>query len=138
MTHEYVIALGGRVEPAPADGPAASAIGWAAAAVLAIGSDAEVRAISRGDSSFVDLRGCSVTALPSDLDAAVAVVAGLETGRSVGAALAAADLLGAGPELEVGSPADLAFWSGRELVATVQAGAFTQGDEHFGPFPRAT
>jgi hypothetical protein len=113
MTHEYVIAMGGRVlGAAPGDGPAPTAIGWAADAVLAVGPDDVVRAISRGDSTFLDLAGCTVTAASSDV------------------------------RLEPGAPADLDLWRawppgpGALPLARVRAGAFTEGDEHCGPFAR--
>lgn len=109
MTHEYIIALGGRVHAlrdAEADVEPASAIAWAADLVLAVGSDEVVRGISRGDSIFLDLDGCVVTA----------------------AAIAA--------DLEAGSRADLDFWDAAQIVARVRAGAFTEGDEHCGPFRR--
>lgn len=116
MTHEYVIGIGGRIAGTdPGAGPAPTAIAWAADAVLAVGSDETVRAISRGDSTFVDLDGCTVTA-----------------GEH-------------GTVLEPGAPADLDFWADpggadgdRRLVASVRAGAFTEGDEHCGPFRRAS
>lgn len=66
-----------------------------------------MRAISRGDSTFLDLDGAVVTALdPPTL-------------------------------LEPGAEADLAFWrDGDDPIAVVRAGAFTEGDEHAGPFRR--
>jgi hypothetical protein len=109
MTHEYIIALGGRVHAlrdTAADPEPATAIAWAADHVLAVGSDEVVRGISRGDSIFLDLDGCVVTA--------AAIAAGLEPGSS----------------------ADLDFWDAAQLVARVRAGAFTEGDEHYGPFKR--
>ena len=43
--------------------------------------------------------------------------------------------------LEPGAAADLAFWRadavGAHLIAAVRDGAFTEGDEHYGPFPTA-
>jgi hypothetical protein len=119
MTHEYVIGLGARVLTSAHGDPgqaAATAIAWAADRVLAVGSDEAVSAISRGDSIFLDLGGCVVTAAAVDGDR----------------------------ELEPGSVADLDFWetgpSGQapppRIVARVRGGAFTDGDEHSGPFPR--
>lgn len=131
MTHEYIIALGGRVHTlavadagieGDADTQPASAIAWAADHVLAVGPDEVVRGISRGDSIFLDLDGCVVTAAAAT----------------------------APPGLEVGSPADLDIWdadpleTGAEItsrdapriVARVRAGAFTEGDGHCGPFRR--
>jgi hypothetical protein len=107
MTHEYVIATGGRILGTdPSGGAAATAIAWAADRVLAVGSDAAVRAISRGDSTFIDLDGCAVRALD------------------------------ASTTLEAGSSADLEFRrpGSSEVIAVVRAGAFTVGDEHRGPF----
>lgn len=56
MTHEYTLLTGGTVIRGPglAD---ATAIAWAMATVLAVGSDEEVHAISRGDSHVLDLAG---------------------------------------------------------------------------------
>ena len=52
MTHEYTLLLGGTV--LPGGGRAAcGAVAWAWGTVLALGSDAEVRAISRGDSAVL-------------------------------------------------------------------------------------
>ena len=157
VTHEYVIGLGGRIDPrtaAPAE-TTRTAIGWAADRVLAVGTDDGVRAISRGNSTFLDLHGCVVTALPEDLERADALVreatAGSVPGLDVGTLLMDAGLLGQEATLEPGSPADLAFWCrdatvnmpisaahgppGLRLVAVVRGGAFTEGDEHRGPFP---
>ena len=109
MTHEYVIAVGGRIHVMGDEPEATTAIAWAADRVLAIGSDELVRAISRGDSTFLGLGGCLVTAAPG----------------------------GDSRELEPGSPADLDFWDGPRIVARVRAGRFTEGDEHRGPFQSA-
>ena len=97
-----------------------------------------------------------VTALPEDLERADALVreatTGIDPDLDVGALLMDAGLLGPDASLEPGAPADLAFWGagpastvhigaangppGRRLVAVVRGGAFTEGDEHRGPFPR--
>jgi hypothetical protein len=154
VTHEYVIALDGRIDPHWAeDGePAPTAIAWAADHVLAVGTDDVVRSISRGDSTFLDLGGCVVTALPIDLERAVAMVrrGSVEdtSWQRVGRLLSNAGLLEPGSALEPGSLADLAFWglaSGESdgprsahLVAIVRGGAFTEGDEHTGPFSSAS
>lgn len=113
MTHEFVIAVGGRIAGAAGvDGRAATAIAWAADRILAVGPDDVVRAISRGDSTFLDLAGCTITA---------------------------AD--GPAERLEPGSPADLDVWRGDPgrgaPVASVRAGAFMAGDARTGPFRRA-
>jgi hypothetical protein len=69
MTHEYTILLGGLVLRAVSQGdgrpiePPPSAIAWAHDTILAIGDDRAVRAISRGDSTFIDLAGRAVIPL---------------------------------------------------------------------------
>jgi hypothetical protein len=155
VTHEYVIGLGGRIErrgPVTGDIPP-TAIAWAADRVLAVGPDEVVRSISRGDSTFLELGGCVVTALPDDTGRAEALVreASVAGGSDLdlGALLIGAGLLHSDAVLEVGSPADMAFWGagprsgdpvGRAeigLVAVVRDGAFTEGDEHRGPFSDA-
>jgi hypothetical protein len=128
VTHEYVLATGGVIFGAPvaASGPAGmaaaiggsrgrpSAIAWAADRLLAIGSDGEVRAVSRGDSHMVDLHGGAVTALPAEPDEAE-----LRLRRAVqrGVPFELEELLrpllppGADSQLETGGRADLAIWS---------------------------
>ena len=61
VTHEYTLLLGGIVRSG--DGASdATALGYAHDTVLAVGSDSDVRAISRGDSHVVDLAGRTVIA----------------------------------------------------------------------------
>lgn len=78
MTHEYTILLGGTVRPTP-DRPHAAdlseasearftAIAWAHDTILAVGTDAEVRSISRGDSRFVELDGAQIVPLADWLE----------------------------------------------------------------------
>ena len=67
MTHEYTLLLGGTVMPGDGQ-PDVSAIAWAEEIVLALGTDDEVRAISRGDSHFVDLAGKVVVPLGETLE----------------------------------------------------------------------
>jgi len=59
VTHEYTILFGGTVIPG-GDVPDATAISYALDTVLFLGSDADVRSISRGDSHFIDLHGAFV------------------------------------------------------------------------------
>jgi selenocysteine lyase/cysteine desulfurase len=152
MTHEYVIAVGGTIlHGDPAKGPA-TAVAWAVDRILAIASDDSVTSISRGDSTFIDIRGCAVTRAPRDPSLAEHVLrAAVAEGRPfrTGALLTHAGLLEADQVLEPGSPADLAFWSvdpevlrsesadSLRIVAVVRDGAFTTGDEHRGPFAEA-
>lgn len=106
MTHEYTLLVGG-VVIAGGGLPDASAIALAHDTVLLIGSDEDVRGISRGDSHVVDLGGRFVAPL--------------------GATPAAT--------LEVGGPADLAVFSSDPRladsppvpVAVVRAGHVVEG-----------
>ena len=142
VTHEYVIATGGVIltgaSPAdPATDPAPTAIAWAADRVLAVGRDGDVRAISRGDSTFLDLGGCVVTAAPSDI--AIAEAAAARTDDDLRRVLADSAQIPVDDRLEPGSTADLAFWGrDRRVIAVVRDGAFTTGDIHTGPFPRVS
>jgi hypothetical protein len=79
MTHRYTILVGGTVISGH-DGPDGEAIAWAEDTVIALGSDAAVHAISRGDSDVVDLAGASVVPLGAGLDASWPVGATLEVG----------------------------------------------------------
>jgi predicted amidohydrolase YtcJ len=59
VTHQYTLLVGGVV--IPGDGqPDCSAIAWAQDMVIALGSDDAVMAISRGDSTLIDLAGAVV------------------------------------------------------------------------------
>lgn len=64
MTHEYVILFNGQVAGAIVGphGTRATAIAYAEDTILAVGDDETVRAVSRGDSTFVDLAGRTVEA----------------------------------------------------------------------------
>ena len=88
MTHEYTLLVGGTVIPG-GDLPDAAAIAWAEDTILALGTDEEVRAISRGDSHLVELHGAFVV------------------GLAPGAAAWEATADRAGSALEVGGRADL-------------------------------
>jgi hypothetical protein len=86
VTHAYTLLLGGTVLPGHGQPPHA-AIAWAEGTVLALGTDDQVRAVSRGDSEFVNLRGAYV--IPVGLDETV--------------------MWPPTTTLEIGSPADLAI-----------------------------
>ena len=138
MTHEYVIALNGHIEPDPGGEAEETALAWAADAVLAVGPDDVVRAISRGDSTFLDLCGCLVTPLPDAPSQADSLIRDEHaTGADVARLLVECGLLSADAALEPGAPADLAFWDESGLVAIVRNGHFIDGDTHRGPFPPA-
>jgi predicted amidohydrolase YtcJ len=75
VTHEYTLLVGATVLPG-GGAPACEAVAWAGGVVLALGSEAEVRAISRGDSHLLAFRGAFVVPVgdaievgaPADLD----------------------------------------------------------------------
>jgi 1-aminocyclopropane-1-carboxylate deaminase len=106
MTHEYLIATGGTITTTPAASLAsATAIAWAADTVLVVGTDREMRALSRGDSIFVDLAGATVSATDP-----------------------------AGGPVVIGDPADLDLrLADGTLIARVVAGHFQHPDAHHGP-----
>ena len=79
MTHEYTILVRGRIL-AGGERPEAAGIGWAAGTVIALGSEAEMRAVSRGDSHFVDLAGAFVIPLARGADPGWPTNATLEIG----------------------------------------------------------
>ncbi len=67
MTHEYTILTGATILPGPDRAPC-EAIAWAHGTVLALGSEAEVRAISRGDSHLIAYPGAFVVPLGEALE----------------------------------------------------------------------
>jgi hypothetical protein len=67
VTHEYRILVGGTVIRG-AGQPDATAIAWAGDTILAIGTDEEVRAISRGDSHVASLDGALVASVQPEGD----------------------------------------------------------------------
>lgn len=79
MTHEYTLLLGGTVITG-GTGPDAAAIAWAADTVLALGTEMEVRSISRGDSHVVAIPGRFVVPLAPGADVAWPTDATLELG----------------------------------------------------------
>ena len=100
MTHLYTVATNGVVLGNSSSGTA-TALAWAGDTILAVGDDTTVRAVSRGDSTFVDLAGRAVSAGRDVAEATQRmreVVRRGATDLSVG-------------ELEPGSPADLLIWS---------------------------
>ncbi|HYO41633.1 MAG TPA: hypothetical protein VES19_00410 [Candidatus Limnocylindrales bacterium] len=67
MTHEYTLLLGATILPG-GDAPACSALAWASGTILAIGSEAEIRAISRGDSHVMEVPGRFIVPLGALLE----------------------------------------------------------------------
>jgi predicted amidohydrolase YtcJ len=105
MTHEYTVATNGFVLGGAGSGRA-TALAWAEDTILAVGDDATVRAVSRGDSTFVDLAGRAVSAGQDAAGATARLRASVRAG-SAGPGLEALGL----DELEPGSAADLLIWS---------------------------
>ncbi len=69
MTHEYVVLVGGRVIQGGGR-PDVSAVAWAADTILALGTDDEVRSISRGDSRLVSIVGATIIPIADPLNPA--------------------------------------------------------------------
>ena len=67
MTHEYTLLVGATVLPGGGR-PPCTALAWAAGTILALGSDAEVRAVSRGDSQVIALPGRFVIPFDAPLE----------------------------------------------------------------------
>lgn len=104
MTHRYTLLVGGTILPGPGQADC-SAIAWAEGTLLALGTDAQVRALSRGDSELRDLRGAYVVPV------------------------GAADRVEWPPSttLEVGGPADLAILTADPRVGAGRAGGLDLG-----------
>ena len=79
MTHRYTILIRGIVISGR-DEPDVSAVAWAEDTVIALGSDDDVRAASRGDSHVIDLEGACVVPLGEGPDACWPPEATLEVG----------------------------------------------------------
>jgi len=79
VTHRYTLLVGGTIISG-LDAPDVSAIAWAEDTVIALGDDAGVRGVSRGDSHVVDLAGAVVVPLGSDPEARWPADAILEVG----------------------------------------------------------
>jgi predicted amidohydrolase YtcJ len=90
VTHLYTILVRGTVLPGR-DAPPVSAIAWAGDTVIGLGSEADVRAMSRGDSDFVDLAGAFVVPLGLPGDAVWPPAATLEIGDRADLAIVADD-----------------------------------------------
>jgi predicted amidohydrolase YtcJ len=120
VTHLYTILTGGLVLPAP-DGMPVTAIAWAGDTVIGLGSDAEMRGLSRGDSWFVDLGGACVVPL-GDGDAAWPVDATLEVGSRADLAVLQHDPRGGDPGATV-RPSAVALVRGGRVVGGRLPGA---------------
>jgi predicted amidohydrolase YtcJ len=67
VTHEYTLLIGATILPG-GGAPACEALAWAGGTILALGSEAEIRAISRGDSDVLEIAGRFVVPLATTLE----------------------------------------------------------------------
>jgi predicted amidohydrolase YtcJ len=67
VTHEYTLLLGATVLPGGGQ-PPCEALAWAAGTILALGTEADIQAISRGDSGVMTFPGAYVVPLDEPLD----------------------------------------------------------------------
>ena len=128
MTHTYTLLIGGIVI-AGSGRTDATAVAWAEDTVLAIGTDAEVRAISRGDLDLVDLHGAFVVPLAADAEPAWPSAATLDVGGRADLAVLPRDpRLAIGDGVEARSLEPLAFIRGGRVVAGALPGVHGQDD----------
>jgi hypothetical protein len=131
VSHLYTLLVGGTV--ITNDGtPDVTALAWAADTLLALGSDDEVRAISRGDSRVVELGGAYVVPLGGGLDAAWPPPAVLAVGGPADLDIVAADprrSVGARAGGTVGRPPAIAIVRGGRVVSGRLPGT-RAGDVH--------
>ena len=133
MTHGYTLLICGIVITGR-DEPAVTAIAVAADTVIALGSDDEVRGISRGDSHVIDLRGASVVALGQGIQACWPPDATLEVGGRADFAVLASDPRGLDAPSGRRLPALAVVRGGRVVAGRLPGGippeaARPQGDE---------
>jgi len=67
VTHEYTLLFGATVLPGNGE-PACEALAWAGGTILALGTEAEIHAVSRGDSHVMTFPGAFVVPLEQPLE----------------------------------------------------------------------
>jgi hypothetical protein len=67
VTHEYTLLVGATILPG-GGAPACEALAWAGGTILALGSEAEILALSRGDSDVLEIVGRFVIPLTTPLE----------------------------------------------------------------------
>lgn len=67
MTHEYTLLFGATILPG-GGAPACEALAWASGTILALGTEAEIQAMSRGDSHVMTFPGSFVVPLEEPLE----------------------------------------------------------------------
>jgi len=125
VTHRYTLLVGGIVISGR-DERDASAIAWAEGTVIALGSDEDVRAISRGDSHVVDLGGACVVPLGEASDATWQADATLEVGGRADLAVLGSDPRRPGDSARH-RPVALALIRDGEVVAGMLPGGAAYG-----------
>jgi predicted amidohydrolase YtcJ len=130
VTHLYTLLVGGTVIPGAGE-PDVTAIAWADDTVLALGSDRDVRAISRGDSHVADLGGATVVPLDPDAGARWPAEATLEVGGRADLAVLDGD-----PRLPRPAPGAAAMRTlalvraGRVVAGALPGGSAHEGSAH--------
>lgn len=135
MTHEYTILTGGLVLTGEGS-PACTAIAWADEIVLGFGRDQDVRAMSRGDSRFIDLRGAVVVPLGADDSVRWPPETALEIGGRADLAVLEGDprdVLAGSRDRRGALPRTLALVRGGRIVLGAIPGASARDHDDEGP-----
>ncbi len=127
MTHEYTLLTRGTIIVGR-DEPDVSAIAWAADTVIALGSDDDVRGISRGDSHVIDLGGASVVGLSEGPNVPWPPDSTLEVGGPADLAVLESDPRLADPQAQHRLPALALVRGGRVVAGKLPAALHHRGN----------